>query len=49
MHALRKGQSRSFNLTGDIKDEVRMIERAFGLGQCSLTEAMTMLEDRLAA
>ena len=49
MHALRKGQSRSFNLTGDIKGEVRMIERAFGLGQCALTEAMTMLEDRLAA
>ena len=49
MHALRKDQSRSFNLTGDINGEVRVIERAFGLGQCPPTEAMTMLEDRLAA
>ncbi len=49
MRALRKGQSRSFDLTGDIKGEVRMIERAFGLGQCALTEAMTMLEGRPAA
>lgn len=49
MLALRKGQSRSFNLTGDINGEVRMIERAFGLGPCALTEAMSMLELRLAA
>lgn len=49
MRALRKGQSRSFNLTGDINGEVRMIERAFGLGPCGLTEAISMLELRLAA
>ena len=49
MRALRKGQSRSFNLTGDINGEVRMLERAFGLGPCALTEAMSMLELRLTA
>jgi IS6 family transposase len=49
MRALRKGQSRSFNLTVDINGEVRMIERAFGLGPFALTEAMSMLELRLAA
>jgi IS6 family transposase len=49
MRALRKGQSRSFNLTGDINGETRMIERAFHLGPCALSEAMSMLEDRLVA
>lgn len=43
MLAMRKGQERSFNLTGDINGEARMIERAFGLGPCGLTEAMSML------
>ena len=45
MRALRKGQARAFNLQGGIKGEVRMIERAFGLGPCALTEAYTVLEN----
>lgn len=49
MRALRKGQSRSFNLTGDINGETRMIERDFQLGPCAHSEAMSMLEDRLVA
>ncbi len=49
MRALRKGQSRSFNLIGDINGEVRMIKRSFGLGPCGLAEAMSMLELRLAS
>ena len=48
MRALRKGQGSAFNLTNDINGEVRMIERAFGLGPCGLSEAMSMLENRLA-
>ncbi|WP_417729129.1 IS6 family transposase [Roseovarius sp.] len=43
MRALRKGQSRSFNLTGDINGETRMIERAFHLGPGALSEPMSML------
>ncbi|WP_188078228.1 hypothetical protein [Aquicoccus porphyridii] len=46
---MRKVQSRSFNLTGDISGEVRMIERDFGSGPCALTGAVSMLEDRMAA
>ncbi len=42
MRALRKGQGRAFNLQGGIKGEVRMIERAFGLGPCALAEAHTL-------
>ena len=48
MRALRKGQARAFNVQGGIKGEVRMIERAFGLGPCALTEAYTVLENALA-
>ena len=48
MRALRKGQGSAFNLTNDMNGEVRMIERAFGLGRCGLSEAMSMLENRLA-
>ena len=46
MRALRKGQGSAFNLTNDMHGEDRMIERAFGLGPCGLSEAMSMLENR---
>ena len=49
MRALRKGQARFFNLEGDIVGEARIVERAFGLGPCALTEAMALLQDRLAS
>ena len=48
MRALRKGQSGNFALQGGIIDEVRIVERTFDLGMCSLTEAMALLQDRLA-
>ena len=48
MRALRKGQTGIFTLQGGIFDEVRIVERAFDLGLCALTEAMALLQDRLA-
>lgn len=49
MRALRKGQASTFNFTGDPVGEARMIERAFGLGPCVLTDALAILEQRLPA
>ena len=46
MRALRKGQAGI--LQGGIVGEARIVERAFGLGPCALTEAMAWLQDRLA-
>lgn len=43
MRALRKGQAAIFNLTGDIRNEVRIVERAFGVGPSALTEVATLL------
>ncbi|MBB6487818.1 transposase-like protein [Rhizobium lusitanum] len=43
MRALRKGQAAIFNLTGDIRGEVRIVERAFGIGPRALTEAVALL------
>ena len=40
MHALRKGQAATFNVTRDIRGEARLIERASGLGACVLSEAV---------
>ena len=48
MRALRKGQAEMFALQGGIVGEARIVERAFGLGPCALTEAMARLQDRLA-
>ena len=48
MRALRKGQAGIFNFQGGIVGEARIVERAFGVGPCALTEAMTLLQDRLA-
>ena len=49
MRALRKGQAGAFNLARDICGEVRLIERAFGLGACVLTEAIELYRERLEA
>jgi hypothetical protein len=49
MRALRKGQAAIFNLTRDIVGEARLIERAFGLGPCTLTEAVQLVGERLEA
>ena len=40
MRALRKGQAEMFALQGGIVGEARIVERAFGVGPCVLTEAM---------
>ena len=49
MRALRKGEAGMFALQGGIVGEARIVERAFGLGPCALTEAMALLQDRLAS
>lgn len=43
MRALRKGQAAIFNLAGDIREEARIVERAFGIGPNALTEAVALL------
>ena len=48
MRALRKGQAGMFALQGGIVGEARIVERAFALGPCALTEAVALLQDRLA-
>ena len=48
MRALRKGQAGIFALQGGIIDEARIVERAFDLGLCALTEAVALLQDCLA-
>ena len=40
MRALRKGQAGMFALQGGIVGQARIVERAFALGPCALTEAM---------
>ena len=48
MRALRKDQAGIFALQGGIVGEVRIVERAFDLGPCALTEAVALLQDCLA-
>ncbi len=48
MLALRQGQAGIFALQGGIVGEVRIVERAFDLRPCALTEAMALLQDCLA-
>lgn len=47
MRALHKGQARAFDVTGDIRGEARMVERAFGLGASALCEAVNFITERL--
>jgi transposase, IS6 family len=49
MRALRKGQAAIFNVTRDIVGEARLVERVFGLGPCTLTEAVQLVGERLEA
>ena len=48
MRALRKGQAGIFALQDGIVGEARIVERAFGIGPCALTEVMALLQDHLA-
>jgi len=49
MRALHKGQAAIFNLTGDILGEACLVERAFGLGACAVTEAVQLVGEWLEA
>ena len=50
MRALRKGQASPWCSTQPgIRGEVRLVERAFGIGPSALTEAMGMLNHHFAA
>ena len=49
MRALRKGQARMFAIQGGVVGEARIVERAFGIGPCALTEAMTLLQNHLTS
>ncbi len=42
-------QAAIFNLTGDIRGEARIVERAFGIGSSALTEAVALLAQNLDA
>ena len=48
MRALHKGQAAMFSIQGGIVGEARIVERAFGVGPCVVTEAMAWLHDHLA-
>ena len=48
MRALRKGQARAWCLQPGIRGEVRLVERAFGIGPSALTETVTMLNQHFA-
>ena len=47
MRALRKGQTAIFNLTQNIHGEVRIVERAFGLGASALAEVVAIIGQSL--
>ena len=36
-----------FAIQGGVVGEARIVERAFGIGPCALTEAMTLLQNHL--
>ena len=48
MHALRKGHAKLWMLSSGVRGEVRLVERAFGLGPSIMTEMMRHLETTLA-
>ena len=48
MRALHKGQAAMFAIQGGIVGEAQIVERAFGIGPCALTEVMALLQDHLA-
>ena len=48
MPALRKGQAGAFAIEDGIVSEAKLVERAFGVGACSLAVAVTLLKNHLA-
>ena len=49
MRAIRKGQAAIFNLTGDVRGEARIVERAFRGRASALTEIVAFLIRNLDA
>lgn len=49
MRALKKQQAVSFNFIGDMQSEIRIVERAFDLGNCVIADMVNTLELRLKA
>ena len=47
MRALRKGQAAIFNLTGGVRGEVRIVERAFGIGASALAGVVAVIGEGL--
>ena len=47
MRMLKKGQGKAYQIQGGIQGEVRLIERAFGLGPSALTESMEWLKQAI--
>lgn len=47
MYALRKDHAAMFNITRYIRGQACLIERAFGLGACTLSEAVQFVSERL--
>ena len=47
MRALRKGQAAIFNLTGGVRGEARIVERAFGIGASALAEVVAVIGEGL--
>ena len=48
MRTLREGQAGAFALEGGIVGEAKLVDRAFGLGLCALSVAVTLLQNHLA-
>ena len=48
MRALRKGQAKAWCIQPGIREEVRLIERAFGIGPSALSEAMELINQHFA-
>ena len=47
MRALRMGQAGMFAIQSGSVGEARIVERAFDIGPCALTEVMALLQERL--
>ena len=44
MRALKKGQAKPWQYQKGVLGEARLVERAFGIGDDAMAEAMTLLE-----
>ena len=49
MRALKKGQTRIWQIQESIRGEMRMVERAFGIGQSVIADAMEQLNEKMAS